>query len=537
MNQCIDARTYFFVLLGITLLFWFIHFIRRTIFFLYFWQLKEYRIDRFVEEVKRRKKIIFSKFSFLALLAFLLYFVPTKDSSIWVSIVALLYVLFGTYSVFLLLRRKWIFPHFTKKMLLFFAFTLGLEILLLWEFSSNFFLFIIVFEFLLPVFIFLCLQIIQIPVVFVKKRIIKRAKARRRELPELTTIGITGSYGKTSTKEILFALLSRKNETLETSVHVNTEMGVAKTVIDFLKKGHKFFICEMAAYKKGEVGRISKMVKPKIGILTGINGQHLALFGSQNNIIQAKYELIESLPSDGLAVFNGDNRYCLELYKKTDKPKMIYGLQEKIGSIDSDIWAKNIKTEKDASSFEAVCRDGERAEFKIKLLGKYSILNILGAISVAKYLGMELREMPRICSSLEAKLGGMVLEKGINGLDIIDSSYSANPTGVISALEHLKLWEGKRVVVMPSLIELGRSSRQVHIKIGEKINEICDLAIITTKDELNNIKKGISDTEILYIPNPGKIAQKIKEFCSSGDVILLEGRVPKSLIKKLTTND
>ncbi len=357
INHCIETRTYFFALLGITLLFWFIHFVRRTMFFLYFWQIKEYRTDRFIEEVKRRKKIVFSKFSFLALLAFLLYFVSTQDSSIWISIVALLYAIFGTYSIFLLLRRKWTFPRFTKKMLLFLLLTLGLEFFLLWRFSSNFFLFIVVFELLLPVFIFLCLQIIQIPVIFAKRRIINKAKAKIKKLSGLTTIGITGSYGKTSTKEILFALLSQKNETIKTNVHVNTEMGVAQTVLKFLDKKYKFFVCEMAAYKKGEVKAISNIVQPKIGILTGINKQHLALFGSQDNIIQAKYELIEALPKDGLAVFNGDNKYCLELYKKTNKPKMIYGLQEKIGSINSDIWAENIKIEKDAKIGRASCRE------------------------------------------------------------------------------------------------------------------------------------------------------------------------------------
>ena len=517
-----------------TLFFWLIHFYRRVFFFLYFWQLKEYRLDRFIEEVKRRKKIVFSKFFFLSLISFLAYFIFLKRLLFWEISVAFLYFLFGSYSILLFFKKKWIFPRFTKKMMLFFAFVFVAQIFLVWRFSNDFFILILVLEFLFPVFIFLCLQIIQIPVIFEKKRIIKKAKKKIQQFPDLTTIGITGSYGKTSTKEILYNFLSKDNNVLETSVHVNTEMGVAETIIHSIEKKYKFFICEMAAYKRGEVKAIAKMAKPKIGILTGINEQHLALFGSQENIIQAKYELIEALPNNGLAVFNGNNEYCLDLYKKTKKPKMLYALEKEINGISLDVWAEDIETHKDSSSFKVCYKNGEKVEFKINLLGRYSILNVLASICVAKYLGSSLKKMANISNNLPALLAGMTLKQGINSLDIIDSSYSANPTGVISALEHLKLWRSKRVIVMPSLIELGASSKRVHLEIGKKINEICDLAIITTKDEFDNIEKGALNTKILYISNPKEIIQKIKEFCSPGDVVLLEGRISKKVVKELT---
>jgi len=128
----------------------------------------------------------------------------------------------------------------------------------------------------------------------------------------------------------------------------------------------------------------------------------------------------------------------------------------------------------------------------------------------------------------------MKLRKGVEGINVIDASYSANPDGVMSALDYLKVWENKKVIVMPCLIELGKASKEVHRKIGEKIAEVCDLAIITTKDRFKDLKqgainKGMKEENILFIESPQKIFEKIKSFCEAGDVVLLEGRVPKRL--------
>ncbi len=508
----------------IILSFWGIHSARRIFFFLYFWQLKEYRLDRFLEETKRKRKIIFSKFFFSCLALLFLWFIFPNNRPFLEILIFGLYLFFCLYSLLLFSKKQWAFPKFTKKIFLFVAFTVASQTFLVWQFFNNFFLFILVLEILFPVFIFLCLRVIEVPVFFRKNSIKRKAKEKIEKFFELTTIGITGSYGKTSTKEILYSLLSENNEILKTSVHVNTEMGVAETVLKFLKEKHKFFICEMAAYKRGEVKAISSMVKPKIGILTGINQQHLALFGSQENIIKGKYELIDALPKDGLAIFNGDNKYCLELYQKTKKPKKIYSLRNNIDGITPDVWAEDIKIEKEFSSFRVVCKDGEMADFKIKLLGKHSILNILGAICAARESGMSLREIADICSKIKIGLGGMILKQGINGLNIIDSSYSSNPDGVISALEYLSLWEGKKAIVLPGLIELGKASKEVHKRIEEKILEVCDIAITTTKGVFEKID---------FISNSNEIIENLKKV----DIVLIEGRVQRELISKLLISD
>jgi UDP-N-acetylmuramoyl-tripeptide--D-alanyl-D-alanine ligase len=129
----------------------------------------------------------------------------------------------------------------------------------------------------------------------------------------------------------------------------------------------------------------------------------------------------------------------------------------------------------------------------------------------------------------------MKLRKGIGGLNIIDATYSANPDGVISHLEYLKTLrqtQGKLVIIMPCLIELGKASKEVHKRIGQKIGEVCDLAIITTKDRFKEIRESAGEKAI-FLDNPKEIFEKIKNFCQRGDVILLESRVPNQLISLL----
>ncbi|GAI48689.1 unnamed protein product, partial [marine sediment metagenome] len=138
------------------------------------------------------------------------------------------------------------------------------------------------------------------------------------QFKNLLVVGITGSYGKTSTKEFLATVLSKRFNVLKTKEHQNSEIGISRCILNELKPEHKVFIVEMGAYGKGGIKLLCDIAKPKIGILTGMNEQHLALFGSQENIIKTKYELIENLPSDGMAIFNGNNKYCSELYGKTN---------------------------------------------------------------------------------------------------------------------------------------------------------------------------------------------------------------------------
>ena len=164
--------------------------------------------------------------------------------------------------------------------------------------------------------------------------------------------------------------------------------------------------------------------------------------------------------------------------------------------------------------------------FKVNVLGGHNVSNLLGVIFVAYKLGMSLKEISEGARNIVPSQGGMTL---VN--NFIDATYSSNANGVMAHLNFLNLWSGKKVIVMPCLIELQKESQRIHREIGRKIYEICDLAIITTPDYLKELKEGGRE-KILYESDPIKILEILKKYNSREDIILLESRVPTKLIKK-----
>lgn len=187
-----------------------------------------------------------------------------------------------------------------------------------------------------------------------------------------------------------------------------------------------------------------------------------------------------------------------------------------------------------------LAKDGDKADFKLNLLGKHNVENVLLAAACAKKLGMSLMEISLACKNIQAEQESMQIRQGISGLTVIDSTYSANLNGVLADLDYLKLYPRRKILVMPCLIELGKASKDVHEKIGAKISEACDLAIITTKDRFKELlqgaqKAGLGQDKIFLIEKPKEIFEKISHFAKSGDAVLLESRVPQVLIKLLNS--
>ncbi len=526
---------------------WFIRTTKAILFWLYLWQLKEYHLGRFLDHFRaeKGKQLLINKLIILKLTLFLLLiganFMPWLKFSVSFFLFSLLIIYFleSAKGFFDFFQKKLKMPIFTKKIIFLFLITLFFTIFYLsglWR-TPNFIFLILAFDILTPAVVSGIVLIFQPLAVLGKNQIIRKAIKKREKFKDLLVIGITGSYGKTSTKEFLATILSEKFKVLKTKEHQNSEVGISQCILNDLNKEYEIFVVEMGAYNRGGIKLLCNIAKPKIGILTGINEQHLALQGSLENIIKTKYELIQSLPRDGLAIFNGDNPYCFDLYQRTIYPKKTYSLQPSISGFPVDIWTDEIKIEKDNISFKVIMKN-DQADFKINLLGAQNILNILAATLVAKELGMSLAEISKACQKIKPEQSGVFLKKGINDLNIIDATYSANPDGVIWHLEYLKIWPKKKVLVMPCLIELGQASKKIHKRIGQKIAEVCDLAIITTKERFKEIKDGVlergaKEENILFIENPKKIFERIKSFCRSGDVILLESRVPAELIKEL----
>jgi len=533
------------ILLSALWLFWEIKYV---LFWIFLWQLKDYHMARLVDHFRtsKGKKIIFDGVQILKLVLLILFLAAGQIFNY------LLYVLILVYLAELALFLKGILtksvrsPVKTLKTLFLTATSFVVVLLFMaWVAVVKGLIqpaLFLGFDILTPVIISVIVLLVQPLFVLMRRRTLKKAENKMEEIKNAShvkVIAITGSYGKTSTKEFLTTILSKKFNVLSTKDHQNSEIGVAKCVLKDLKPSHQIFIAEVGAYDKGKVKEVCNMIKPEIGIVTGVNEQHLALFGSLDNLLSAEggRELADALPKDGILFVNGDNKYCLDLYKRTGNiNKKIYSLSNK--AIDSDIWSDSITVGKDSISFLAIDKAGEMMHFEAKVLGKQNVQNLLGAILVAKELGMSFGEISEACKNIFQEQAGMTLKQEKHGIDIIDSSYSSNPDGVFADLEYLKVFNGKKVVVMPCLIELGEKSAEIHEKIGRKIGEVCDLAIVTSKDKFKELEKGFNETKkqgtkCVLCDKAQDVYSMITLFCSTGDAVLLEGRVPQKLIDLL----
>ncbi len=524
----------------IIFIFWTTALIRRLFFWVYLWQLKEYHRKRFIDHFRTEKgKKIFQNRTFIIKISLLfLSFI----SNFFVYILFLIYILEALKTLLGIFRKTILKPIPTLKssMILAASFALAIAVAILFFNTSSFIRVLLTIDLFIFTFVSIFVFFFSPLTTFFQYRLLKKAKRKRERHKNLIVVGITGSYGKTSTKEFLAQILLEKFKVLKTPKNNNSEVGIAQTILNDLKD-QEIFIAEIGAYDKGKVKQVCKFLQPQIGIVCGINEQHLSLFGSMENLISSEggKELVESLPENGMAIFNEDSyiiknsKLKIQNYNPKLKNIKFCSVKEK-----KDIWAQDIRVEKEFLLFKISSRKDEAVEFRVNLLGSQNIENILLAVCCAKELKMSLKEIAPACQKIKPQDGTLRLIKNKNNLNIIDSTYSTNPSAVIAHLEYLKLWKGKKVIVMPCIIELGKYSSKIHQKIGKEIAKVCDLAIITAYEKFEDIKKGaqsqgMDEKNILYLENPIMISKKLKEFFKDEDIILLEGRPPGGLAKLL----
>lgn len=309
---------------------------------------------------------------------------------------------------------------------------------------------------------------------------VKDAEKMLSERPDLIIVGITGSYGKTSTKNFLHALLSTQYNTLMTPASFNTTMGVVRAIRENLKPSHEVFICEMGAKGVGEIKEICDFVHPKYGMITSIGEQHLETFLSVDNIIKTKFELADALPSDGFISLNMDNEYIAN-HEVSNTRVVSYGLTA------NGYHAENMEVTQTGSHFELVEPNGKRTLFTTKLLGTHNIQNILGCLSVAIELGIPAEKLVyavRLLKPVEHRM-----ELLPNGY--IDDAFNSNPAGFRAALDVLSQMSGQRVLVTPGMVELGERQAPLNKELGAYAAKCCDYAVLVGEKQAPPLKEGL----------------------------------------------
>ena len=357
------------------------------------------------------------------------------------------------------------------------------------------------------------------------KKIVFKCTKKLEEYPNLIKIGITGSFGKTSVKEILKTLLQEKYNVLSTPQSYNTPLGIAKTA-KRLDGSYDVFIAEMGAKRIGDIKELTDIVKPNIAVITGITLQHLESFHLFENIKRTKYEIIENM-KDGKAVFSADNTFAVEMSEKCTFPYHLAGINK---SLKPYVYASDIKMSHEGSSF--VLNIGkEKVEVKTELLGKHNITNICLAVAVADYLGLTTTQIAMGISNLKAVKHRLELIKTENGIITIDDSYNANPEGVKKAIETLSYFEGKKYVVTPGIVELGFAEGEKNFEFGVCMAKVCDGVILVGRARTLKIREGLLSEgyppeKIIMVNNLDEAKAEISSRLSSGDVVLFENDLP-----------
>jgi UDP-N-acetylmuramoyl-tripeptide--D-alanyl-D-alanine ligase len=501
-------------------------------FFTYYAQLKEYRFDRFQDFISTKAGKTFL-FDF---------------RMIWRTvIVATLYTFVGdmlTTATFLLIiividlipkihqikKRRIKRPKFTYKALLIILLALTFEFVIYYGVSlTNIILLVFVFRFFVAVFTVL---LINIPTFFIKKLYIHLATAKMNKLSELKVVGITGSYGKSSTKEFLYHILSNTFDVVKTPNNINTEIGIAKFILKTKFTNKKIFIVEMGAYKRGEIQAICSMTNPIIGILTAIAPQHLSLFGSIKNICKSKHELLRFLPKNGLAITNSDNPYCRKHMHEFIAPVQTFGTESEYSPTLLIEDVKNTKNGIEATSNLL----GEKRTIEASVVGAHTILNIAPVYLAANFLGIPMNDIDGRLKTLPIGQGSIKKRTYGNAI-ILDDSANCNPEGFKAALDVLNTYpsDKRRIVVTRGMLELGDQSDELHEQIGGEISFVVDELVIITPDFVEPLERGVVrkyNTNVKKIFEPMALVEYFQSLKNENVVVLLENRMPSSIKKE-----
>lgn len=357
---------------------------------------------------------------------------------------------------------------------------------------------------------------------------INDAKKILKSRKDLKIIGITGSYGKTSTKFILQTILSEKYNTLATPNSFNTPLGNVRTIRENLRAENEIFISEMGARKVGEIKEVCDLVHPTLGIITSIGKQHLETFKNIDNIIKTKYELIDSLPQDGVAFFPADNEYTLALYNMEKRKKYLYGLYNP--NLDLDLYIKDIVLNENGCNF-TLCTRTDSVKCATKLLGEHNALNILGCAAIALELGLTLEEISRAVAKISPIPHRLELVPSANGSIVLDDSFNSNPNGTKVALKVLSNYTKGKIIITPGMVELGAEEFELNKEFGKNIASVANYAILVGKNRTRAIYEGLVEANfnkenIFVVSTLNEATATLGGIIKAGDAVLFENDLP-----------
>ena len=351
------------------------------------------------------------------------------------------------------------------------------------------------------------------------------AKKILESMPHLRIIGVTGSYGKTSTKHYLYRILSEKYNVLMTPGSFNTPMGVIRTVREMMKPYYDIFIVEMGAKQIGDIKEICDLVCPTMGIVTAVGEQHLESFKSIENVQRTKFELVDALPADGLAVINNDFEYI------ANRPVSNVAVKRYAIAPGADYHVEDVEYGELETRFTVV-GEGRRVELATKLVGECNLSNLMASVIIAMHLDVPEKSIRYGVSQIEQVEHRLNMKRTPGGLSIIDDAFNSNPDGARMALDVLsRIKTGKRIVITPGMIELGDKQVAYNKRLGEQMAQAADYVMVVGTYNRDAILSGLAEggmpEEKIFIADSFAIAQaRLVQIARAGDVVLYENDLP-----------
>jgi len=346
-----------------------------------------------------------------------------------------------------------------------------------------------------------------------------RLAADHRSRFPIPVVAVTGSNGKTTTKELVAQLLGARWRTLRSPGNFNNEVGLPLTLLD-LGPEFEVLVVEMGMRGRGEIARLCQLARPTAGIVTNVGVSHLELLGSQEAIAAAKAELVEALPSDGLAVLNGDDPWVRAMAGQTRARVVTYGLEQ------GEVTARDLELGADGARFQLVW-EGRQAPVQLPLLGRHNVLNALAAAACALGLGMELAAVADALGRVQAPK--LRLERvAVRDFTVLNDAYNASPASMAAALEVLaQVAPGRKGAVLGDMLELGPVTEAEHLAVGRRAAQVGLAYLVIVGEQAERIAQGAREgglpPEAIHVtPGWERAAQVLERLAQEGDTVLVK---------------
>ena len=346
--------------------------------------------------------------------------------------------------------------------------------------------------------------------------------------PDLRVVGVTGSVGKTTAKEAIASVLSQRYVTLKNAGNQNNEVGLPLTLMA-LEPEHERAVLEMGMYALGEIALLCDVARPQVGVVTNVGPSHLERLGSIERIAQAKSELVEALPPDGVAILNGDDPFVRNMSAKTKARVVPFGLAD-----TNDLWADAITgygldgttfVAHVAQSTDLGVRPSSRT-LELATLGHHAVLSALAAVAVGLVEGLDWEEIQQ---GLLAQGYGLRLipKRGIRGTTLLDDSYNASPASTLAALDLLAELPGRQLAALGDMLELGTYETEGHRQVGRRCGHVLDfLVTVGRRAQLvaeGALEAGLPASSVHSVSDNVEAIEILSERLQEGDVLLIKG--------------